>query len=76
MDFPKILITIGLLLIATGLIFYTIPQAFNWCGKLPGDIKIEKENSKIYFPLSTMIVISIILTILFNLIGWVISRFK
>ena len=76
MNFPKILIIIGFIIIAIGIILYIFPQVFNWVGKLPGDIKMEKEKSKIYFPISTMIVISIILTILFNLIGWVISRFK
>jgi len=76
MEIPKIFIIIGFLIITVGILLYITPQLFNWVGKLPGDIKIEKENSKIYFPISTMIVISIILTILINLIGWIISRFN
>lgn len=38
-------------------------------GKLPGDIRVEGRNSSFYFPITTCIVISIILTIVFSLIG-------
>jgi hypothetical protein len=76
MNFPKILITFGIILILAGILTYTVPQIYNWIGKLPGDIRIEKKNSKIYVPIVSMIVISIILTILINLIGWIFSRFK
>jgi hypothetical protein len=41
-------------------------------GKLPGDIKIERENLVFYFPLVTCLLVSVILTLLF----WLISRFK
>ena len=38
-------------------------------GRLPGDIRIEGKNGVFYFPLMTSIVISIILTVILNLIG-------
>ena len=38
-------------------------------GRLPGDIRIEGENSSFYFPVTTSILVSIVLTILLNLIG-------
>jgi hypothetical protein len=38
-----------------------------WLGKLPGDILIKKDNSQFYFPITTCIIISIILTLLFYL---------
>ena len=76
MDLPKVLIVIGFLIIIVGILLYISPQLFNWIGKLPGDIKIEKDNSRIYLPISTMIVMSIILNVLFNLVGWIFSRFK
>jgi H+/Cl- antiporter ClcA len=62
------LIITGIIFIITGLILYFAPEIFSWFGKLPGDIKIEKENSKIYIPVTTMIVISIILTIIVNIL--------
>ncbi len=38
-------------------------------GRLPGDIRIEGENGSFYFPVTTSILVSIVLTILLNLIG-------
>lgn len=65
-DFGKILIFLGLVLVAVGLIFLLGPK-IPWLGKLPGDITIKKDNFTFYFPLATSIVISILLTILFSL---------
>lgn len=58
----------GILLIAIGVLLYLAPWLFNWFGKLPGDIRIEKENSKVYFPITSMLIISVVLTILVNVI--------
>jgi hypothetical protein len=72
----KSIIIIGLILVVTGLILLYFPKLFSWFGNLPGDIKIERENSRLFIPLGSMILISVVLTILFNLIGWIISRLK
>ncbi len=62
----KILITFGVLLIISGLFFYEgVKFPF---GKLPGDIIIKKENFVFYFPITTGILISIILTLIFSII--------
>jgi len=58
----------GVILIVIGLLLYVAPWLFSWFGKLPGDIRIEKENSKIFFPVTSMVIISIILTIVINII--------
>jgi H+/Cl- antiporter ClcA len=58
----------GIILIVIGLLLYFAPSLFSWFGKLPGDIRIEKEHTKIFIPVTSMILISIILTILINLI--------
>ena len=57
----------GIVLIIIGFILYLAPNIFSWFGKLPGDIRIEKENSKVFIPVTSMIIISIALTILINL---------
>jgi hypothetical protein len=57
----KFLIAAGVVLIVLGLLSYALPLF-----RLPGDIRYEGENFKIYFPIVTCIIISIILTILFN----------
>ncbi|SDI75873.1 DUF2905 domain-containing protein [Alteribacillus bidgolensis] len=67
-DFPKILIGLGIALILFGLI-WQVGGKFISLGKLPGDIIIKKENSTFYFPIVTSIVISIVLSLVFYIIG-------
>ncbi|HDQ03990.1 MAG TPA: DUF2905 domain-containing protein [Deltaproteobacteria bacterium] len=61
------LIIAGGILIALGLVFHFAPWLVNWFGKLPGDIRIETQRSKIFIPVVSMILLSIIITILINL---------
>ncbi len=63
----KYIIIIGLVLVFTGLIIYFFGNKFSWLGKLPGDIRIVKENTKIFIPITTMIILSLLLTLLINL---------
>jgi ribose/xylose/arabinose/galactoside ABC-type transport system permease subunit len=64
----RILITIGVVLIVLGL-FWPLLQKLG-LGRLPGDLAIEKENFKFYFPITTSIIVSIVLTLLI----WLFSR--
>ncbi|GAB6189498.1 DUF2905 domain-containing protein [Marinitoga arctica] len=64
----KSLISIGIVLIIIGLIFYFSNKIPFKIGRLPGDILIEKDNFKFYFPVTTTITISIILNIIFFII--------
>lgn len=61
-------IVAGVMLIVIGVLIYAAPWLFNWFGKLPGDIRIDKESSKFYFPLTSMILVSVFLTVLINII--------
>lgn len=63
----KTLIMIGLLLVALGLIWHFAPWLLNWFGKLPGDIHIDKGNTRIFIPITSMAVVSVVLTIIINL---------
>jgi len=58
----RILILSGVILILAGLILHFAGNKLNWIGHLPGDIRIEKETFRFYFPVTTMILLSIILT--------------
>jgi hypothetical protein len=58
----------GIVLIIIGVLLYLAPWLFSWFGKLPGDIRIEKENSKVFFPITSTIIISVVLTIVINII--------
>ena len=65
----KILIVVGLLAVVAGLIIQFAPQASSWFGKLPGDIRYEKGNFKFFFPLTTMILLSVGISLLLKLFG-------
>ncbi|MGP8155002.1 MAG: DUF2905 domain-containing protein [Smithella sp.] len=60
----KMMIVVGVIIIVVGLVFL-FGDKIPFLGKLPGDIYIKKERFSFYFPITTSIVISIILTILF-----------
>ena len=63
------MIVVGLLAVVAGLIIQFAPQAFSWFGKLPGDIRYEKGNFKFFFPLTTMILLSVGVSLLLKLFG-------
>jgi hypothetical protein len=64
-EFGRILVIIGVLLVIVGgLAMLGIRLPF---GRLPGDIAIEGERGAFYFPIVTMIIISIVLTVIVNL---------
>ncbi len=63
----KILIFIGIILIIAGLIVYFAGK-LTWLGHLPGDIRIVRDNVRFYFPVTTMIIISLIISVILSLI--------
>ena len=67
----KWVIGIGAIIILIGIIIYFFHDKLNWIGRLPGDIRIEKENFRFYFPIVTMILFSFLGT----LIIWIIRKF-
>lgn len=67
-QFGKILIIIGIVLIIAGLIIYFAGDKLSWLGHLPGDIRIEKGNTRFYFPITTMILLSILISVIMWLI--------
>ena len=62
----KILIVTGLVIAGIGVLLVLTPKV-PWLGKLPGDLLIKKDNFRFYFPVTTCVIISIILTFLFYL---------
>lgn len=63
------IITIGAILIVIGVILQFAPWLINWFGRLPGDIRIETENTRVFIPITSMIVISVVLSLLLNLLN-------
>jgi len=65
----KSLIIFGLILIVFGIIF-TFAGKIPWLGRLPGDIHIKRDNFTFYFPLTTCILVSLIVSLLL----WLLKR--
>ncbi len=67
----KYIIAVGLIIVLIGTLIYFLGNKFSWIGRLPGDIRIEKENFKLYFPITTLLIISI----LTNVVIWIFKKF-
>ena len=67
-EIGKLFIYIGLGLLLIGFIIWLMGDKLSWLGKLPGDFRIEKENFKFYFPLTTMVLLSIIIYVILHFI--------
>ena len=68
-ELGKTLIVAGILLVAIGLLL-TFGGKLNFIGKIPGDIRIERENFSFFFPLGTCLLASLLL----SLIIWIFKR--
>jgi len=62
----KFIVIIGVVATLAGLVLWS-GFAPKWLGRLPGDIRIEREHSSFYFPIVTCIVLSVVLSLLFSL---------
>jgi hypothetical protein len=51
-----------------GIFIYFLGDKFSWLGKLPGDIRVERENFRFYFPITTTLLISLVLTLIIYLV--------
>ena len=65
-----LLIALGVMLILAGLLYWS--GLLSWIGRLPGDIRIEKETTRVYIPIVSMLVISALL----SLVLWILGRFN
>lgn len=63
----KALIILGILLLIGGIALSYAPWLFSWFGKLPGDIRIERENGVFFFPITSMLLISVVLSLVLSL---------
>lgn len=65
-EIGKVLIILGAMVVVIGIVLWAgfTPK---WLGRLPGDIRIEREHSAFYFPIVTCLVISVILSLIMSL---------
>ncbi|MGZ5052479.1 MAG: DUF2905 domain-containing protein [Methylobacter sp.] len=66
MTIGKLLTIVGGIFVLVGLAVSYAPWLINWFGKLPGDIRIEDEQRFVFVPITSMLIISVILTLIIN----------
>ena len=64
----KYIMILGIVIVAAGILIYFFHDKLHWIGRLPGDIRMEKENFRFYFPVVTMIVFSVLLSVVAGLL--------
>jgi uncharacterized membrane protein YidH (DUF202 family) len=62
-----VLVVGGAALAVLGLLVWS--GALNWFGRLPGDIRSESETTRVFIPITSMVVVSVVLTVVVNLLG-------
>ena len=69
MRLSNLLIVIGAGLVVVGVLLRFFPGLFSWFGDLPGDIRYQGENTTLFIPITSMLVVSVIATVLINLVA-------
>ena len=69
--FGWMLVVLGLVIAGVGLVWILAPS-IPWLGRLPGDIHIERQNFRFYFPLVTCLLVSVVL----SLVLWLVRMFR
>ena len=64
-----VIVVVGVAVVCVGLLMLT--GALNWFGRLPGDIRIEGERTRVYIPLASMLLVSLAL----SLVAYLLRRF-
>jgi len=72
-DVGRLLLILGGAIVLLGLLLL-IAGRVPFLGRLPGDITIQRGNTTFFFPIMTCIVLSLVLTVVVNLVLWLISR--
>ena len=62
------LIVVGVLLVVAGLAAWS--GALSWFGRLPGDIRIEGARNRVFIPITSMVLVSLVLSAVFSLVSW------
>ena len=68
-DVGKLLIVLGAVLLLAGVVFTVLGKTNLPLGRLPGDIVYRGKNTTFYFPLATSVLVSVVLSLLFYIVG-------
>jgi hypothetical protein len=69
MRISSVLIMVGLGLVVVGVLLRYFPFLFSWFGNLPGDIKRQSGNTRVFVPITSMLVVSLGATLIINVLA-------
>lgn len=67
----KIIILLGIVIIVIGVIVWLLGDKLRFIGRLPGDINFQRGNVRVFIPITTMLLASILLSLIF----WLVQKF-
>lgn len=70
----KVVVGLGIVVVVAGLVLWFAGDKLSWFGRLPGDIRIERPGFSCFFPITTMIIISLALSILLSILSRFLNR--
>ena len=70
----RVLILIGFILVFVGTLWLFFPKALGWFGHLPGDIRVQREGFSLFIPVTSMLLVSILLTFIVNGFAWLVRK--
>lgn len=65
--FGKALIALGILLAVCGAVLVYAPWLVSWFGRLPGDIHIERDGGSVFIPITSMVIVSVVVSVIVNI---------
>lgn len=65
--FGKVLIALGIVLVVAGVVLVYAPWLVSWFGRLPGDIRIERDSGSVFIPITSMVIVSIVVSLILNI---------
>src|SRR3977135_414103 len=69
-----VLVVVGLVVVGVGLLVWS--GGLSWFGRLPGDLRVERPNTRIYIPLASSLLISVVLSLVLSVIGAILRRLE
>ena len=66
----KLIIGVGVVVLLIGVVVYFFGDKLSFLGRLPGDIRVEREGFRFYFPITTMILVSLLVNLLMRAWRW------
>lgn len=70
----KVIVGLGVVVVVAGLVLWFAGDKLSWFGRLPGDIRIERPGFSCFFPITTMIIVSLALSILLSILSRFFNR--